>query len=248
MNRWFGVCVAYVLVSVVPALRAADDDPVLAKLDKAKAAYHADIEKYQVGVAASFDRQEEAARKNGDKKLIDQLKSERQAFVENRELPKVAPAAFKFQLSSARSSLEAAYRNAVKEYIKSKQDDEAAAIEKEWDVFKTGGAVVASGPFQPKSVWMNDMPRMLLTVTERKGETFRATFEAEGEIERVVTGTVKDGEISWLAKDVRANKGSAGGDNHGTITTDKVGDKIDFVWRVDNDHSGTFMLRLSKGK
>ena len=63
---------------------------------------------------------------------------------------------------------------------------------------------------------------------------------------REVSGTIKDGKVSWLAKDVRALDGGAGGDNRGTIGTDEQGDKIDFVWGPGNVVKGTFTLRLRK--
>jgi serine/threonine protein kinase len=104
-----------------------------------------------------------------------------------------------------------------------------------------------SDPFEVNSVWVGDSPRKVLTVIARKGEKFTAKFEiADDMIEREVTGTINDGTLSWLAKDVRAIRGRVGGDNHGTIRSDESGDEIDFVWRDDNGASGTFILRLSK--
>src|ERR1700719_234283 len=81
----------------------------------------------------------------------------------------------------------------------------------------TGQARAADDPFQPKSVWVNADKGMTLTVTERIGDSFRAEFKIGDGIDRVVEGTVKEGKVSWLAKDVRAIKGGKGGDNHGTI-------------------------------
>jgi hypothetical protein len=106
-----------------------------------------------------------------------------------------------------------------------------------------------AGPFQAKSVWVNDKTKIILTVTERKGETFRARFELGDRTEREVAGTVQDNKVSWLAKDVRVIRGYAGGDNYGTIAADKVGDMIDFIYRDDPvGGSGSFTLRLKKGK
>jgi hypothetical protein len=100
--------------------------------------------------------------------------------------------------------------------------------------------------FKEKSVWKGE--NMTLTVLKCNGETFQARFELGDNITREIKGTIKDGKVSWLAKDVRAVKGNAGGDNSGTIETDKIGNKIDFVWHGDNGDSGTFTLRQSKGK
>jgi serine/threonine protein kinase/formylglycine-generating enzyme required for sulfatase activity len=102
----------------------------------------------------------------------------------------------------------------------------------------------ARDPFHPTSVWVNDKNAgSVLTVTERKGANFRARFDIGTNISRMIKGTVKDGKVDWFAKDVRAIRGKVGGDNHGTITSDDLGDKIDFVWEVQGEQKGEFTLR-----
>ena len=105
-----------------------------------------------------------------------------------------------------------------------------------------------AGPFQAKSIWVGEDPKKILTVIERKGETFRARFDIGSEIEREVTGTIKDGKLSWFSKDVRVIKGDRGGDNSGTITRDDAGDMIDFEYRGADGTGGSYTLRLRKGK
>lgn len=96
--------------------------------------------------------------------------------------------------------------------------------------------------FQVNSVWVSDAPKRTLTVLERKGDKFRAKFSI-GAVEREISGTVNDGKVAWLAKDVRAAAAAGpGGDNEGTIR----GDTIDFVWRDIRGGSGKFTLRLRK--
>src|SRR5262249_50927183 len=127
----------------------------------------------------------------------------------------------------------------------------AKAVQQELDEFRKGGPALAAAPADPftaKSVWVDDNPRKVLTVLERKGEKFTATFAIGERTERVVTGTIKDGKLSWLAKDVRAVRGGVGGDNHGTLGSDNAGAKIDIVWRDANGANGTFTLRQGKGK
>jgi hypothetical protein len=101
-------------------------------------------------------------------------------------------------------------------------------------------------PFKANSVWVDGT--RALTVLERRGETFRARFVIGTTIDREVTGTIKDGKVAWLSKDVRPLKGGAGGDNQATITKDVVGDLLDFTWHDNNGNSGTFLLRLRTGK
>jgi transglutaminase-like putative cysteine protease len=94
-------------------------------------------------------------------------------------------------------------------------------------------------PFQPNSVWMSDDFKRKLTVLDRQAETFRARFEVGDNIEREITGTIKDGKVSWLAKNVRAIKGGPGSDNNGTIS----GDRIDLEYRNAKGITDTFTLR-----
>ncbi len=103
-------------------------------------------------------------------------------------------------------------------------------------------------PFLPNSVWMSDSPRRVLSVIDRKDKSFQARFELADDFVRDVTGTIKDGKLSWFAKDVRVIRGDAGGDNYGTIMSDGTGDRIDFVWRADDGTSGTYSLRLRKDR
>jgi hypothetical protein len=225
-----------------------DKDPVREKLFAAKVAYDKEITQYRTQAGNWFDKREDAARKDGNKKLVDQIKAERKAFDEEGELPKSVPATIKQKQAAAKKALEASYEQAVKEYVKAKKDDEAAAVEKELGKLREGSlAVTPADPFQPKSTWVNDKPKMTLTVIERKGNTFRARFVAGDTIEREVRGTIKDGKVSWLAKDVRALKGGPGHDNHGTF--DKEGEKIDFTFGFGNNPpAGTYTMHLVKDK
>jgi hypothetical protein len=94
---------------------------------------------------------------------------------------------------------------------------------------------------QPNTVWTNE--KNTFTILERKGESFRGTFSAAG-YTREVVGSIKDGKLVWLAKDVRVIKGNdPGGDNYGTIN----GERIEFEHRFQGAPRGTFVLYLKKG-
>jgi hypothetical protein len=118
--------------------------------------------------------------------------------------------------------------------------------------FARGQDKAPADAFKVKSVWVDETDaEKSLTVTEREGEKFKATFKYRKKIEREITGTIKAGKVSWLAKDVRAIRGDAGGDNQGTLGNDEKGDKIDFVWENPNRDvggKGKFTLRLEKAK
>ena len=105
-------------------------------------------------------------------------------------------------------------------------------------------------PFQEKSVWASAALEVehVLTVTERKGDTFKARFVGKDYWDRAVSGTIMDGKVVWLAKDVVAVKGNQGLDNYGTLVTDEKGERIDFVYKSGNDVKGMFTLRLQAKK
>src|SRR6266545_6647356 len=102
----FRCTIVALLLSV--ACAAADDgkDPVKEKLFAAKVAYDKEMAAYRAAVGEWLDKREEAARKAGDKKLVDQVKAERKAFDEDGELPKGAPTALKLRPAAARKALE----------------------------------------------------------------------------------------------------------------------------------------------
>ncbi|HEX4608693.1 MAG TPA: hypothetical protein VH092_10860, partial [Urbifossiella sp.] len=106
-----------------------------------------------------------------------------------------------------------------------------------------------AGPFQTNSVWVTDTPKRVLTVTERRGDAFKARLVKNDEYDREVNGEIKGNRLSWYAKDVRVIKGdNPGGDHHGTIMVDKdAGFKIDIVHGLGKV-SGTFSLRLKSEK
>lgn len=100
----------------------------------------------------------------------------------------------------------------------------------------------ADDAFRVGSVWQGEarFEDFKLTVTKRTATRFTARFESKSWV-RDVTGTASGSSVSWNANDVRAVKGSAGGDNTGTIVTDDEGIRINFTWRSGNN-SGEFTL------
>ena len=111
-------------------------DVVKGKLDKAKALHKEETDKLRAEVAAYFDKREETARKKGDLKQVEKIKSEREAFDEKSELPPTAPPALKKKYRAAQAKLGHAYGEAVKAYTKAGKDTEAAAVEQEFAGFR----------------------------------------------------------------------------------------------------------------
>lgn len=117
------VCVSVGLVA------SADTDPVKEKLEAAEKAHVAELKRANQSVLDSFDEREKTARNNGNKKLVDQIKEERTAFIESAECPLVSLLKFEQQLSVAHGRMIAAYKSAIRDYTKAKKDDTASAVE-----------------------------------------------------------------------------------------------------------------------
>jgi hypothetical protein len=128
-------CFALAAAGVLSCTLAAqvDDDPAAViknKLEDAKDAYKAAADTFQQSVAAYLDKREEAARKDGNKKLVDQLNEERSAFERKGELPPSLPPGIRQELTGARPALDRAYQAAVKDYVRIKLDQDADRTEK----------------------------------------------------------------------------------------------------------------------
>ena len=138
MPGWIPRLLVLLLVSIASSRCIADEDMVKVKLDKAKAGYDEAMNKFRMAVGEYFNKREDAARKDGNKKLVDEIKADRQTFDEKGEVPNTAPAVLKQKATAASITLENAYILAIKEYTRAKLDDEAAATEKELAAFKAG--------------------------------------------------------------------------------------------------------------
>lgn len=124
----------------------------------------------------------------------------------------------------------------------SQPDPPVATVQAELPV-----AVVKSEPETPdhfpvSSVWANEVLRMSLTVTQRDGEAFRGKFVIGDTIQREVKGTVKNGQVRWLAKHVRPVQGDVGGDHEGKFGEGDRSDELDFEWS-SGAVFGNFTLR-----
>jgi hypothetical protein len=127
-----GISVLACLIGAAVAASGDDDkDPIREKLFAAKVAYDKEMSQIRGLMGDWLDKREESARKAGDRKLVDQVKSDRRAFDEDGDIPKNAPTGLAPRQDKAKKTLEAAYSEAVKAYTKAKQDDRAAVVEKE---------------------------------------------------------------------------------------------------------------------
>ena len=72
---------------------------------------------------------------------ISLIESELKEFELTGKQPSQLPKGIVMQLGSARGNMEAAYKVAIREYVKSEQDEYAASIEKQLEIFKEGTAI-----------------------------------------------------------------------------------------------------------
>jgi hypothetical protein len=120
--------------------RADDADMVKEKLFQAKKDYDAEVQRFKKAITDHLDKREGDARKAGNKKLVDQIKAERDAFEKTGESPQMVPSSIREPVAAARSKLDKAYTTAIKEYVRLKLDDAAGATEKEQGEFKLSSA------------------------------------------------------------------------------------------------------------
>jgi hypothetical protein len=210
-------CRVLILGAILTALACASAsaaDPVAEKLEKAKKTYAAELEKFQKDVAASLDKREEAARKAGDKKLVDQIKAERKAFDEKGEVPSTTPKVVRQRLATARATLEKAYESAIRDYTKAKNDTEAASVEKELAVFKKEG-----DPSDSRRKWVHDKGSFTLQgagMWEEKGadgNTYKwketARTKAYVELQAEIFGVEYTARLTDSSADYRSGKETA---------------------------------------
>jgi hypothetical protein len=131
-----------VLALGLSSVRADDAEAVKEKLFQAKKAYDAEVQKFKKAVSDQLDKREDTARKAGDKKVVDQVKAEREVFEKKGEIPSMIPMNVREPVNAARMKVDKAYSAAIKEYVRLKMDDAAGAIEKEQQGFVLGSALL----------------------------------------------------------------------------------------------------------
>ena len=96
----------------------------------------AEVGKLRADMTAIFDKREEKARNDGNKKLLDEIKFQRKLFDDEEEWPADTPANLNKRLTKAKADVDAAMVSAIKECVKAKKDDDAAAVEKDLIEFR----------------------------------------------------------------------------------------------------------------
>jgi hypothetical protein len=231
---------AVILAVGLCSARADDAEAVKEKLFQAKKTYDAEVQKYRKSIDDLLDKREDLARIAGDKKSVDQIKAEREAYKEG-VVPAMLPTAIKQQLATARSNLDKAYTTAIKEYVRLKEDSAAEAVEKEQKEFAADGFPLIAGAWQD-----GPAENKIRVVIAQQRDKFTATCtyisKEHGEISWRMTGTVtKDGELKGILTHTKSPPGWEGQTRTGKFSaTDGTivgraefkGGGHDFEWKL----------------
>jgi hypothetical protein len=185
-HRFLSALLLLILAAGVCPARADDAEAVKDKLFQAKKDFDNDVQKFKKAVTDSIDKREDEARKAGNKKLVDQIKTEREAFEKSGDLPPTLSTAIRDTAVSARTKLDKAYATAVKDYLRLKVDDAAEATEKERKEFLVVSSQLLGkkhledpypvGTFLTGQLkWNADRGNhnYLIVITERSGTAFK---------------------------------------------------------------------------
>jgi hypothetical protein len=186
IHRFLFALLTGTFVVGLSAARADDVEAVKDKLFQAKKDYDAQVQKFKKAITETLDKHEEDARKVGNKKIVDQVKAEREAFERSGELPSMLPTATRDIAIIARAKLDKAYTIAAKEYLRLKMDDAVEATEKERKEFLVISSQLMGKKHQedPYPVgtfltgqlkWSGDPGNhnYLIVITERSGTSFK---------------------------------------------------------------------------
>ena len=112
------------------------DDLVKVKLDAAKATYEREMKKHRKEIDEWLEKQEEAARKEGKKASVDEIKTERQDLEEFGYVPPAAPKHLKDKFLGTYHAMDSAYKTAIKRYLDAKSDQLADEATKSHTEFR----------------------------------------------------------------------------------------------------------------
>jgi hypothetical protein len=205
-----GLLLPAIMFAVCVSARAQSDDPITARLNKAKEAYAASEEAFRKAVLGRLQAAEERATKAGNKAAVDQAVADREAFEANGTLPTSRRTNdLQNQRARARLDLLAAYNRAIADYTKRRMRPEADATEREMAEFR---AKISGDQLKAGTVWRGEKRYLKggpagthpfeLRVTERRGDAFKGVITEEA-MSHDVEGVVDNEKVSWKITRVR---------------------------------------------
>lgn len=111
-------------------------DAALKELERTRANYEKEKEAFKSAALEAYDRKEELARKAGDKKVIDQIKAERNAVENCHAIATNVPPAVLKRKMLAQSKVETAFNAAIKASVRAKNDELATSLTRELQEFR----------------------------------------------------------------------------------------------------------------
>ncbi len=121
-----------------PRSLAAEDDPIRITLNQAKVTFETEAGKHRKGILDALQSREDSARAKGDKKTVDSIKADREAFESTGAQPKsVVTTEFDRKLRQSRHAYLVAYTDAIRGYTKAKEDEKATKVEDEMRLFSS---------------------------------------------------------------------------------------------------------------
>ena len=105
-------------------------------MEGARRSYQNDIDKFNTSVVELVEKKIEAARKGGNKTLVDGLEAELEQFQGDGILPSTSPAKHDRQRAALRARLERAYESAIKKCTRAGEDSLAENLEQEATDFR----------------------------------------------------------------------------------------------------------------
>jgi hypothetical protein len=205
-----------------------------------------------------FDKREETARGAGNKKLVDQIKEEREDFDKNGNLHPSVPMSLKRKAAGAIATLEAAYETAMKGYTKAKKDDDASATEKELDRFKRANARFAGmlDIVQKDTLWKGTFTvakekpvgkkhEIELHVLQRNGRSFKGKLRFGKDPNTIdFDGTVVNGKVEFKRRVIQKGVPDWFVEYTGSIQDDRV--NFEFSASINNGYAGKGYVELER--
>lgn len=131
---WGGILLGVACLGWLPA--RADESAILSELERVKTLYSTEIVRVEAMIGDAVEKRLIAARKGGNKKLVDLIEIEQKAFQDYSDIPPATPAVVRKKAATLAATLDRAYVAALRSLTKEGLDDEAAAVQKEYDEFQ----------------------------------------------------------------------------------------------------------------
>lgn len=190
---------AFVGLLLVGPLRA-EDNPVEAKLDVARAEFDKAIEKAEADIVAGLKAKATAAQKAGDLKALQRAEAELKAFQDDGTPPKlVSVKEYDAAVAAARVKMEAAFVAAVKQHTKDGNRELAEAAQADLDEFKKSGR--PRDPFVQGSHWGAKEAKAEFFIIKRDGDAVTVRYKGAS-IVLNADAKVKNGIVFWAIGDV----------------------------------------------